>query len=358
MKLSTASLLLFTALASAPPHALAAYTQPIDTVVAAGGLATSGSYINLGTLGQPGVVGEGRSASYTTGHGFISVLGRWRILYPVINATPGSLSFVLAGDTQPVTLDNTGGGTLKWNVVKGNPSESWLSLTPTSGTGHGLVSVTAIATGLLPGTYNETLTLSGAGITDTVTIGVTLTVTAAKTWTLTLVPGNNTPGKGGGAVHSDSGGIACTSSGGSVDGICSVDFYDGTVVNLIQSPDSDSTWATWSVAGCGSSQNCHVVMNGDKNVTATFPYSAMAKVNSTGNGYESLLAAYGNAGATDTIFGRAVTFAENLILGSGKKISLLGGRDAWYLPQNQVTTLKGQLTVRSGSLNVERLVIR
>ena len=358
MKLSTVSLLLMAAFAAVPPAASTAYTQPAATLGAAGGLSASASHTNLGTLGQPVIVGEGGSASYRAGHGFIPVLGHWRLLYPVISATPESLSFILTSDTQPLTVANAGSETLRWSVTKIGPAENWLSFSPATGTEQGVISVTATAAGLAPGVYHEILTISGAGIIDSVTISVTLTVNATKYYKLTLALWSDTPGKGGGSVHSDPGGIACTVSGRNSSGVCSADFPDGTVLNLMQTPDSDSTWATWSAAGCGASQNCHMVMNGDRNVTATFPYSAMARVFSTGSGYESLIAAYGNAGATDSVYSRAVTFTEDLTLGSGKLITLLGGRDAWYDPRNDVTTLKGQLTIRSGSLTVERLVIR
>jgi hypothetical protein len=143
-------------------------------------------------------------------------------------------------------------------------------------------------------------------------------------------------------------------------GTCQADFTAGTNVTLYQTPDADSTWATWSgsVQGCGTNQSCQVAMNSDRDITATFPYSFMARVSSTTQGFESLTAAYGNAGLTDTIYGRAVTFAENLTLGGSKAITLLGGRDAWYAPLNAWTTMQGLLTIQRGSLAVDRLVIR
>jgi hypothetical protein len=112
------------------------------------------------------------------------------------------------------------------------------------------------------------------------------------------------------------------------------------------------------VAGCGTNQGCQVLMSGDRNVTVTFPYSPMAKVNSSGYRCDTLALAYGNAAPLDTIYGRAVTFPENFTLSGPKAITLLGGRTAWYQPQNAWTTLQGVLTIRSGSLTVEKLTIR
>jgi hypothetical protein len=177
---------------------------------------------------------------------------------------------------------------------------------------------------------------------------------------LALTVVSDTAGNGGGLVYGD-GGINCNGHGSSpsgMSGTCQAEFAAGTTVNLSQDPDSDSTWATWSAAGCGTNQNCQVLMSSDRNVTITFPYSPMAKVNSSGYRCDSLLEAYGHALSTDTVFGRAVTFTENFTLGGGKAITLLGGRDAWYQPQNAWTTLQGNLLVQSGSLIVERLSIR
>jgi uncharacterized protein (TIGR03437 family) len=57
---------------------------------------------------------------------------------------------------------------------------SWLSVSPTSGTAPASLSVSVNPAGLNPGTYNGTITVSGAnGATGSTTINVTLTVTAA-----------------------------------------------------------------------------------------------------------------------------------------------------------------------------------
>ncbi len=190
------------------------------------------------------------------------------------------------------------------------------------------------------------------------TMGIATPVEIIYSLTMTVV--SDTAGKGGGSVNGD-GNISCSGHGSSPSGMsgnCQADFLAGSIVNLTQRPDSDSVWATWSVAGCGMNQSCQVLMNGVKNVTVTFPYSFMAKVSSSNQGYDSLALAYGNAGPVDTIYGRAVTFTEDFTLSGGKTVTLLGGRDAWYGPSNAWTTLQGILAVRGGSLAVERLVIK
>lgn len=177
---------------------------------------------------------------------------------------------------------------------------------------------------------------------------------------LSMTVVSDTPDKGGGSVHGDSG-IACAGQGSNpsgMSGACQADFSSGTTVNLYQTPDSDSTWATWTAAGCGTNQSCQVVMSGDRNLTVTFPYSPMAKVNSSGYRCNSLTEAYASTIPIDTIYGRAVTFTEDFTLGGNKTVTLLGGRDAWYLPLDAWTTLQGKLSILSGALVVERLAIK
>jgi hypothetical protein len=187
-----------------------------------------------------------------------------------------------------------------------------------------------------------------------------IAVPPVTTYRLTLTVVSDTVDKGGGSVHGD-GDISCTGQGSSVlgmSGTCQADFTAGTTVNLYQTPDADSRWATWSISDCGTDQNCQISMSGNQNLTVTFPYSPMARIDSTGQGFESLPLAYGSAAQVDTIYGRAVTFTEDFTLGGSKAVTLLGGRDAWYLQQNAWTTLQGVLAIQGGSLTVDSLVIK
>lgn len=357
-KLQIIAVVLLTALAS-PAHAL--YSQPASTFSAGGGSSSSANYSNLGVIAQPGIVGTSTSTSYQADHGFLPVLGGWKILYPVISATPGTLSFTLAGtsDNQQLSVANAGGSTLKWSVAK-NPAKTYFGVSPATGTGNAAITVTANAAGLAAGTYSDTLTISGQGISQTVQVQLGLTVTA-QGYRLTLTLVSDTASKGGGAIHSDKGGIACTNTGSNpagMSGTCFADFAPGTTVTLSQTPDSNSTWATWSPVGCGTNVDCTVVMNGDKPVTATFAYAYMAKVNSTGSRYDTLAQAYGNAATIDTILARDVTFTENLTLNGGKAITFDGGLSTSYAPQNAWTTLQGILTLGTGSLVTDRLIIK
>lgn len=176
--------------------------------------------------------------------------------------------------------------------------------------------------------------------------------------TVTVVSDNAT--KGGGSINNGTGLIACANTGNnpaSATGSCQADLIPGTSMTLIQSPDSDSTPATWSGAcvGTGSCELTNIAV--DTATTATFHYSPMAKVVSSGNGYESLLSAYNNAASSDTIQTRAVIFTEGapgslVTLNGGKSIVLSGGLNANYLPGVGYTIIRNVLVIGSGRLTI------
>ena len=95
-----------------------------------------------------------------------------------ISATPTTLSFTYtAGGTAPgaQAISVTGGGFTAAAASTGN----WLSVTPTSGTAAGTLTVSVSPSGLTAGSYTGTITVTGAnGATGTVVTNVTLTVTA------------------------------------------------------------------------------------------------------------------------------------------------------------------------------------
>ena len=343
--------------------ALAAYSQPASTFSAGGGESSSTHYTNLGVIGQPAIVGSSSSSGYSANHGFLPVLGDgFKILYPVISATPGTLTFSLMATTsgdQPLAISNSGGSTLNWTVTKvaADPGNIF-SFTPASGNNAGTVTVTANAASLTPGSYSNTLSISGAGISQTAQVQLNLTVTPLM-YTLAVTLKLATPAKGGGTVTStvpDSR-LSCQRTGGTSDVTCQADFLPGSTVTLHQTPDSNTTLATWGAAGCGSNPNCQIILSSSQGTDVTFPYSFMAKVVSNSYLSDSFLLAYSNAATSDTINARAVTFVEGtpgslMTLNGGKTINLAGGLDAYYLPTTGYSTIQNVVKVRSGRLNI------
>ena len=363
------TLTLLAALSLSATAVLAAYTQEASTFSAGGGVTTSAAYENLGVIGQSGIVGSSAGSGYTANHGFLAVLGDgFKILYPVITATPGTLTFSLvagAAGNLPLGISNTGGSTLNWTVVKDlTDPNNIFSFTPATGSNSGTVTVSANAASLGVGSYSNTLTVSGDGIDQTMLVQLDLTVSAPSVYTLAVTLKLATPGKGGGTVTStipDSR-LSCQRTGGSSDVICQADFPTGSTVTLHQTPDSNTTMATWGAPGCGSNPDCQIVLSAPQGTDATFPYSSMARIN-LGTGYESLVLAYGGAGSSDAIKARAVTFSEaggvvNLV--GSKTINLVGGLDAYFgAITGGYSTIKGRLNIGgTGRVNINGVKIQ
>ena len=101
---------------------------------------------------------------------------------PALQVSGNSLTFSgMAGGSNPaaqtVTIANTGGGTLNWTASK---TQSWLSLSATSGTAPATLTIGAVTTGLAAGTYSDTVTIAASGASGSPkTVSVTLNVSAA-----------------------------------------------------------------------------------------------------------------------------------------------------------------------------------
>ncbi len=112
---------------------------------------------------------------------------------PWLSSSPSSLSFrgTAASNppTQQITVSNVGGGTLDWSA---SASQPWILLSttpgvtgsstppPVSGAGTQPLYVQTASTGMTPGTYSGTITISAAGITGSPqTVDVSLIVLAA-----------------------------------------------------------------------------------------------------------------------------------------------------------------------------------
>jgi hypothetical protein len=110
---------------------------------------------------------------------------------PTLSVSPTSLAFSgTTGGPSPaaktLSVSNTGGGTMSWTASE---TASWLSISPTSGTNSGTITVTPDITGLAAGTYttNITVTATGAGGSPK-TIPVTFTVAAPTPPALSVTP--------------------------------------------------------------------------------------------------------------------------------------------------------------------------
>ena len=102
------------------------------------------------------------------------------VVPPVIGASPTSFSFASTQGganpaTQTLSISNTGGGTLSWTT---SDNAAWLTLSPSSGTGNGAVTLTVTTGSLAASTYRSTVTINASGASS-VSVPVTLIVATA-----------------------------------------------------------------------------------------------------------------------------------------------------------------------------------
>jgi hypothetical protein len=152
-----------------------------------------------GTVAVNATTGTLTAGSYS-GTVTLSATGATPVTVPVsftvtaapanIGVNPASLSFTATQGAanpanQSMTINNTGGGSLSWNV---SDNASWLSLNPTSGSSTpGPVTASVNTSGLVAGTYNAAITITANGAANTPqTMPVSLVVTAPSTGAATL----------------------------------------------------------------------------------------------------------------------------------------------------------------------------
>lgn len=210
-----------------------------------------------------------------------------------------------------------------------------------------------------PYTNSNNAVASYSYSTGPITADCTVTASfALNQWLLTVTPLSTTAGSiiGGGTITAN-GGISCVSASGVQSGTCAA-YYDAvTPVTLIASPDVNSTFGGWSVVGCSDPTGCSITVAEERTVSAGFAGAWKAKV-SGGNGYDTLQDAHNDpAAAGATVLAREVLFNENLAI--AKALTLKGGYNADYSSNaGAFSTLTGSLTIGSGSLTAENLIIR
>jgi pimeloyl-ACP methyl ester carboxylesterase len=155
--------------------------------------AGSGTFIptiaDLNNDGAPDII----IPSYNSGNENVSIL--LQNIQPVLLVAPLNLSFtaVAGGGSPPpasIQISNTGGGTVNWIATS---SQSWLIISPTSGSAPAEIAVTVNPTGLVAGNYSAIITVAATGASNSPqNIAVALTISPAQVVisSLTFNPGS------------------------------------------------------------------------------------------------------------------------------------------------------------------------
>jgi len=149
-----------------------------------------------------GIVASGCSGGSSGGGGFAPPPPAST---PTLSLSPRSFTFsaVQGGSnpaTQSLSINNSGGGTLDWSASDDAP---WLSLSPTSGTNAGAVTLSVDISALAPGSYSGVVTVTGGNASNSPqTATVSLTVDPSPATQVELTSGNNQVGTAGSTLGS------------------------------------------------------------------------------------------------------------------------------------------------------------
>jgi serine protease len=148
-------------------------------------LLLAGQHPNTSTSITDDLGASGKDQSF--GHGLINALkavraageiaGTSSVDSPVILVRPRGISFGASEGSMPVNVTNGGVGTL--SVTSATASESWLSVSPTSG-GAEAYTVSVNRGGLADGVYTGSVTFASNGGSATVTVGLNVGQSAAS----------------------------------------------------------------------------------------------------------------------------------------------------------------------------------
>ena len=161
---------------------------------------------------------------------------------------------------------------------------------------------------------------------------------------------------GSGTVNSSNGtglGYACNTT------TCSaVPFGSGDTVTLTAT-GSNSTFSSWSGDYVSISNPGSITMNANKAITATFsPDPAKVKVDGDSTPYYSINSALAAPTQDTVIRATATGFAENVTMQNSHTLTLKGGySDNSFSSQTGYSTINGSLTISSGTLVLDRVVV-
>jgi hypothetical protein len=155
-------------------------------------------------------------------------------------------------------------------------------------------------------------------------------------------------GLGSGSVNSD-GGFSCETPNS-----CTMDFDYNTVLNLTATPSFGSFFEKWGGI-CTGTGSCSITFNQDRSARATFNYLPYVMVDSLV--YGTIMSAYAVASDNDEIKIQAIDFPESFDLTRPISIVLKGGYDSVFSSAAGYAYLSGPVTITSGSVTMDRIVV-
>lgn len=161
---------------------------------------------------------------------------------------------------------------------------------------------------------------------------------------------------GSGTVNSSNGsglGYACNTA------TCTAVPFGSSDTVTLTATGSNSSFSSWSGDYVSVSNPGSITMNANKAVTATFsPGAATVKIDNDSTAYYSINSALAAPLQDATIRATATGFTENVTMQNSHTLTLKGGySDNSFSSQTGYSSINGSLTVSSGTLVVDRVVV-
>ncbi|SJZ88070.1 The GLUG motif-containing protein [Trichlorobacter thiogenes] len=161
---------------------------------------------------------------------------------------------------------------------------------------------------------------------------------------------------GSGSVNSSNGsglGYACNTA------TCSAVPFGSNDTVTLTATGSNSSFSSWSGDYVSISNPGSITMNASKAITATFSAgAATVKIDGDSTSYYSINSALAAPTQDAIIKATAIGFAENVILQNSHTLTLKGGySDSNFSSQTGYSTINGSLTISSGTLVVDKVVV-
>jgi alpha-tubulin suppressor-like RCC1 family protein len=142
----------------------------------------------------------------------------------------------------------------------------------------------------------------------------------------------------------------------------SAQYTAGSSITLTAIADNGSSFSGWRGA-CSGTASCTVQVGGDREVVAVFTNTTTGNPGPVqlNNQYFALLQdAYSSliANSSVVIFANALAVTEHLVFDRDIAVTLKGGYDSNFGANSGLTILKGTLTITSGSVIMENIVIQ
>ncbi|SJZ87962.1 hypothetical protein SAMN02745119_01883 [Trichlorobacter thiogenes] len=164
-------------------------------------------------------------------------------------------------------------------------------------------------------------------------------------------------GNGSVTSHNDSG----TNYTCNTPGVCQPVTFNLSDTVTLTATGSNSTFSSWSGDYVSISNPGSITMSANKAVTATFsPGAATVKIDGDSTAYYSINSALAAPVQDATIRATAIGFAENVILQNSHTLTLTlkgGYSDSTFSSQTGYSTINGSLTISSGTLVVDKVVV-